>query len=100
MRTRKPLADRTHEIITAGLALAVLHGYNKITRDQLAQATGLATGTINHVFGTMPQFQRAVMRHAVKQGNLAVIAQGLAHRDPIARRAPEELKNAAADSIK
>lgn len=100
MRTRKPRAERTHEIITAGLALAMLHGYHRVTREQLAQTTGLATGTVNSVFGTMHQFQRAVMRHAVEQRNLAVIAQGLALRDPIARRAPDDLKNAAADSLK
>lgn len=100
MRTRKSPAERTHQIITAGLDLAERFGYNKVTRDQLAQATGLASGTINLHFGTMPQFQRAVMRAAIKQRNLRVVAQGLAHRDPIARRAPEELKNAAADSIK
>lgn len=100
MTAKKPSAERTHQLIAAGLELASKHGYLKVTRDQLAQATQLAAGSINLHFGTMGQFQRALMRAAVKQKVLRVVAQGLAHNDSVALRASPELKAAAADSLK
>lgn len=100
MTSRKPRAVRTQEILAAGLILAEQVGYNKVTRDNLAVAANMSQGAVNLHFGTMTQFQRAVMRAAIHQGNLRVLAQGLALKHPVALDAPEALRHQAADLLK
>ena len=46
-------------------------------------------------FGTMVSFKRTIMRAAIKDGNLPILAQGLAAGDKCAMKAPSELKTAA-----
>lgn len=98
--TYKKSAIRIEEIIAAGLRLAVAKGYQQVSRSDLAQAVGVAEGTVSLHFGTMAQFRRSLMRAAVHQRHLAVLAQGLAARDHEARKAPADLRDAAANSIK
>jgi AcrR family transcriptional regulator len=98
--TYKKSAVRVEEIIAAGLLLAVAKGYQQVSRADLAQAVGVAEGTVSLHFGTMKQFRRSLMRAAVNQRNLAVLAQGLAMRDAEACKAPADLRDEAANSIK
>jgi AcrR family transcriptional regulator len=98
--TYKKAAIRVDEIITAGLALAVAKGYQQVSRSDLAQAVGVAEGTVSLHFGTMKQFRRSLMRAAVHQRNQAVVAQGLAMRDHEAGKADDDLRNAAASFLK
>jgi AcrR family transcriptional regulator len=83
---------RTKAIIRAALEVAKEHGYAKITREDVADNAGVSLGLITHYFGTMPQLRRAVMRAAVSQEILEVIAQGLANGDDHAKKAPQDLK--------
>lgn len=96
----KKSSVRVEELLGAGLQLAVAKGYQQISRADLAQAIGVADGTVSLHFGTMKQFRRSLMRAAVSRRNLAVLAQGLAMKDPHALEAPAELRDAAANSIK
>lgn len=96
----KKSAVRIEEIIAAGLVLADAKGYQQITRADLAQAIGVAEGTVSQHFGTMAQFRRSLMRAAVHKRNLIVLAQGLAARDSDALKAPDDLRDAAANSLK
>lgn len=93
-------AESQRKIIAAGLTLASAKGYQNVTRADLAAATGLAPATISWHYHTMAQFKRALMRAAVEQRSLRVIAQGLAASDAYAKRAPQELRDAAAKSIR
>lgn len=100
MTAQKSSKTRQAEIIAAGLDLAEKEGYQRITRDKLAAATGLSPGAVSFVGGTMAQIQRLLMRAAVQQKRLRVIAQGLAVGDKNTSRISDELRKAAADSLK
>lgn len=86
---------RAKELTAVALRMAQEHGLNNITRDQIAKEAGVASGLVSLRLGTMPAMRRTVMRAAVAQGVLEVIAEGLAHRDPHALAAPLELRQKA-----
>lgn len=90
------LPDRDNRILLAAVELAKSLGYQWITRDQVAEAADVAAGTINNAYGSMVGLKRAVLRHAVAEGIVEIVAQGLADGHEIARGAPAELKTRAA----
>lgn len=97
-RRLKPEVRKEH-ILRAALLLAKKHGYTHVTRDQVARAVGVTGQAIQYHFKTMTQFRRDLMRFAVAQKCLAVVAQGLALRDPRAQAAPLALREAAAATL-
>lgn len=90
------IPDRDSRILLAAVELAKSLGYQWITRDQVAEAAEVASGTINNAYGSMVGLKRAVLRHAVAEGIVEIVAQGLADGHEIARGAPAELKERAA----
>lgn len=96
MTKRLKPADRKAAILHAALDLAATQGYRRMTREAVATAASVSPALVSLYLGTMPQLQRAVMRAAVRQGVAAVVAQGLAERDPQALKAPDALKREAA----
>lgn len=87
--------DRTNHLIAAALTVAERVGYMTMTREQIAAEAECSPGLVSLHLGTMPAMRRLVMRAAVRQRRLQVIAQGLAMRDPVALRVSEELRGAA-----
>lgn len=98
-RTRMKPEARRDQILAAALTIATEQGYNALTRDGVANAAGVATGQVNHIFNTMAQLRRAVMRAAVHRELLPIVAQGLAQGDKDAHAAPDWLKRKALDSL-
>ena len=94
-RVRMAPEDRRKQILDCALEEAKRVGYQQVDRSHISDRLGIARGLVNNYFGTLPQFRRAIMRYAIAQGCAQVVAQGLAARDPHARKAPEELKKAA-----
>lgn len=88
----KPTND---EILAVALKLAQQAGYKGVTRERVAAAAGISPALVSVRLGTMIEFRRKLMRFAIRRACLPVIAQGLAARDPHARRAPDELKQLA-----
>ena len=86
-------------ILDVAVELARETGYNKITREQIADAAGVSPALVSNYLDTMPSLRRDVMRRAVTREVLAVIGQGIAARDPHALRAPEELKQRAVNMM-
>ena len=95
-RQRMKPDDRKEEILQAALDLAQEHGYQQVTRAQIAERAGVAVGLVGYYYGTMIQMRRAIMRAAIHRHNLVVLAQGLGLGDPNARKAPAELRAQAA----
>lgn len=91
--------DRTNHLISAALAVAARVGYLTMTRDQIATEADCSPGLVSLHLGTMPAMRRLVMRAAVRQGALAVVAQGLAMRDPVALKADAGLRRDAVGSL-
>lgn len=90
---------RRDQILKTAVTIAGSVGYNKITRELIANHLDISVGLINRYFGTMPNLKRDIMRSAIKNEILPVIAQGLANGDKHAKKAPHELKIRAAATI-
>lgn len=82
-------------ILSTAVRLSKKHGYSSVTRKDIADKLGISVNLITHYFGTMVKLRRHIMRAAIRDGVLEVIAQGLVSNDRHARKAPAELKDAA-----
>lgn len=91
--------DRKRQLIDVGLVLAEQVGYKNISMSALTERAGVSRTLYHRYFSTVGRFRVDLMRAAVKQENLPVIAQGLAARDPQALKAPEELRQRAAAAL-
>ena len=92
--------DRKLEILNAAMKVAGRPGgWAKLTRAAVAECAGCSEGLISKYFGTMISFKRAIMRAAIQDSNLSVVAQGLAAGDKCAQKAPSELKAAALNTL-
>lgn len=87
---------RAESLLSTAVDLAVTHGYNaKGLRKVIAEEAGVSESLVFARLGTMANMQRDIMRRAIDTKSLRIIAQGLAAGDPHARKAPQELKDAA-----
>jgi len=91
----KILVDRDKRILDAAIAAAEEHGYQWITREDVAARVGCSVGSVSKAFGPMIELKRAVLRAAVERGLASIVSQGLADRHPIATAAPAHLKKEA-----
>lgn len=96
MAQRLTPTARKAEILDAALVVAARSGYDRMTRDDIAAQAKTSSGLVSHHLGTMPQLRRAVMRAAVSRELAAIVARGLALKDPQALKAPDALKRQAA----
>ena len=96
VKTRTDPVLKKQYILQMAVATAVKVGYNKMTRELLAERAGVSEGLITKYFNTMCQLKRDVMRYAVRNSVVEVVAQGLAHGDKHDKKASPELKEAAA----
>lgn len=90
---------RKDEILAAALRLASQGHYLKITREEIAAAIKVSGPVIHYHFKTMAQLRSDLMRAAVKQEVLTVIAQGLVGNDPRTARISDELKRQAMEAV-
>lgn len=90
-RTRLAPPKRKEEIMQAALVCAERDGYMRMTREVIAAEAGVSPGIVSHYLGTMINLRRAVMRRAVSQRIAAIVAEGIAHRDEQAAKAPSAL---------
>lgn len=92
--------ERVKHILDVSMALAEQHGYNRVSRDQVARVCGFPSSSlITYHMGSMVEFRRKIMREAIKRANLRVLAQGLAAQDRQALKAPEDMKARALQSL-
>jgi AcrR family transcriptional regulator len=77
--------------------IAQKKGYDKITRDRVAEQANTSVGLVNRVFKTMDRLRRAVMVRAVLERSLPIIAAGLCSGNYAAHAAETELKKEAMD---
>lgn len=91
--------ERIGLILDAATRLAERHGYLKIKQREVAQSAGCAKGLVTHYFKSMDGLRDELMRHAIEENNLTIIAQGLANNHPRARRVPPRVRNAASGKL-
>ena len=101
-------SKRKTEILSVAVDVAKRDGLNKMTRDNVAEEASVAVGLINHYFNTMSQLRRAVIRNAIHQLDngsqhdeqlLTIVAQGLVNKESAAQKAPDEIKQAALNTL-
>ncbi len=85
-------ATRDERILAAALELAAAGNYRDLTRAAVAEAADVSPGTVSNYAGDMDNLRVIIMQAAVQRGLAAIVAQGLAVRDPIALAAPDGLK--------
>ena len=90
---------RRRAILAAATKLAMRHGYTNLTRESVAAEAKCSPATISVYYPVFNEVKRAVLRAAIVESNLTILAQGLAARDRAAMRAPEELKLRAVASL-
>jgi AcrR family transcriptional regulator len=99
MTQRMKVDDRKIQLLREAIKLAEKHGYRHVSRKQIGDAAGVSEGLLSLHFGTMDDFRKALMAHAIATSNARVIAQGLIAGDKLARKAPENLKQLALSSV-
>lgn len=98
-QTKLDARTRVAQILAAALELAPAVGYQKLTREAVAQRLGIPSSLIPYHMGTMAEFRRQIMREAVRVGCLPVIAQGIVANDRHALKAEPELRARALQSL-
>ena len=91
--------ERKEQILAAAMALSETHGYQNITRDQIAAAADVTFSLVSHYYKDMRRLRRSIMFAAIKGERLAVLAQGLALHDRYALFAPPELQARAVATL-
>jgi AcrR family transcriptional regulator len=94
------ISDTAHPIIfAAAVFLAKRRGLFKFSRVDIAREANVAESTVSHHFGTMQGLRVAIVKHAVKNEILSILADARASREPLGVSMPEELKKKIAAHI-
>lgn len=83
------------KILARAMELAEHTHYARLTRQQVASATGCGAGTINFYFGDMKGLRDAIVAEAVSKGDPSrIVAQAYldGHRETAALNATEALR--------
>jgi len=91
-RTRAAASDRLNQVMNHAIAEAKLVGYDRLTLPMIAERCGVSRTVVFNHLGTTKQMRESVLRSAVRRGEAAIVAQGIANQDPIALRAPKPLR--------
>lgn len=90
---KRTAEERRSEILREALLLAATEGYTRVTREALGRRLGYASSSlVAHHMGSAADLRRKIMREAVRTENLPIVAQGIALKDRIALKAPEEVR--------
>jgi len=88
-------AARVAKVLEAAIQEARDVGYQWITRNAVGERAGVSSASVSNAFGGMIALKRKVMSEAVRRPIPLIVAQGLADGSPIARAAPNAVKEAA-----
>ena len=87
------VAARNAKVLDSAFWLAKNRGgLPAVTREAVARETGLSVGTVSNAFGAMDALREEVVKMAVRQGILEIVAQALASGSDAAKTAGEDLK--------
>lgn len=87
---------RKERLLTEGAKFAKRRGYRTMTILDITRAAGVSYSVVNLYFGSIKNFKRAIMKHAVEIEDLDIIAEGLTAKDGSLRVIPPELRQRAA----
>lgn len=99
MIKRMAPTDRKASILDAAVTVARRHGYSNFRMHHVSTEAGCSNALVVIYWKTMEQIRRDVMRVAIRERHLDIIATGIALKDPRCRKLPAELHQAAIDSL-
>lgn len=91
--------ERYQQLLAVAVDVADSEGFLSLTHSKVANRAGVVKGTVFHHFKTIDALRDDVMKVAVKEEMLRVIASGLAMGNKIAIDAPTNVKKVALASI-
>lgn len=91
--------ERAAEVLAAAVRTAAAVGFARMTREDIAKAAACTPGLVSARLGPMSKIRDTVMKRAVRDEVLAVVAEGIALRHPHALKAPADLQKRAAASL-
>ena len=99
MTQNLPAKERKKQILDQAVAQATELGYQNVTAAGVAAALQVQPSLIFHYFDNVADLRRQLVRAAIKNEVLPVIAQGVAMKDRQVMRAPVELRNRAVANL-
>lgn len=96
---RQATKDRSAHVFKCAVKLMERHGYTRVSRSAIAESAECSPALVNVYFGTMGKLRAEVLRHAVRESNLTLLAQGIVARHRVALAAPAALKARAIQSL-
>lgn len=94
-----PKQEKRDFILSAAVDLAREKGFGKLYRTDIVKRCGVAAGSVNYCFDDMETLKNEVMKKAIENKELKIIAEGIINSNEIALTAPEELKKLALNSM-
>ncbi len=92
--------DRKMLLLGCAMSAARRKNYAEISRTDVAEVASCSPALVSHYLGDTSNIRKSIMRFAIEQEDAHIVAQGLVRNDPIAKRAPEDLKQAAINTLK
>ena len=92
--------ERRQAILVAGVQEAEEIGFQRFSIVGVAERAACSRGLVHYHFDSIEALRKAVMLQAIRNKNLAIIAEGLATGDKQARLVKEPLRSRAARSIR
>lgn len=99
MTKRMAPADRKASILDAAMVVASRLGYSKFRLVDVAKQADCTHSLVLSYYGTMEQVRRDVMRRAIREETLPIIAAGLAAGDRQCRKITPELRERALQTL-
>ena len=99
MTIRLDPSVRRDWILVAALELAKQKSYDRLTRDEIADAACVTGATFHHYFGKIADFRELIVSVAIEEEILPIIAHALAGGNAKAHALPLELKQKAINSL-
>ncbi len=96
--TKKP--NSKERIIKVACDLAIKNGYQKLTRELIAEYAETSIPLINYYYGGIENVKDEVLKYAIKNEIVPILAQGLSLRDKRTLKISQALKNKASQYIK
>ncbi len=86
-------------ILDSAIHIAKRDGFLNITRENIANHAKVSTGKVTMAYGTMVKLKRAIMRKAIKEEILSIIADGVLTKHPCIQKCDVELRTKAVDTL-
>lgn len=99
MKTYIKTPERRDQLLAIACELAETTHFRQVSRGQLAERAGTATGNVSRVFGTMDQMRSDLIEYAITHKRLTVVAQAIIDKHPAVNDLAEDVRVAALGSM-